>query len=283
MKIAVVGGGGVGGYVAAKLSRQCPLDLISASLSRLRVKEQGQIIIYDLPIYPTPPKGAIYDVVIFATKSFVLEEAAKKMLSHVNDKTIILPLLNGIEPYERLREIFSSSKVIKGAIYIISNRFGDIIELKGKGAMVVMEDCGPKCQELAKCFENSGIKTKLPKDIDRAIWQKYLFIAATAALTTLYDATFGQISNEHIEEFEALLDEIIEVAKSQGVHLKEEDKTRAIGLLKKSPADAKTSMQLDFEKGDRSELENLIGYLANKSALFRQIYQSLKECQKQLR
>ncbi len=272
MKIAVVGGGGVGGYLAAKLSQVCDTDLISSSTKELILIENGQPKKVELPIYSSPPKGTIYDGVIFAVKSYVLEDAAKKMLPHIDEHTLILPLLNGIEPYYQLKKLLPKGKLLKGAIYIISNKTSQGIEVKGKGAMVVTEP-----SELAECLERAGIKVKTPKNIDKAIWQKYLFIAATAALTTLYDADFGTIASEHLDEFRELLEEIARIAKEQGIDITQEDIQRAVELLQKSPSHSKTSMQLDFEKGGPSEVTNLIGYLASKSDKFASIYNALRQ------
>ena len=270
MKIAVVGGGGVGGYLAAKLSQVCDVDLISSSTKDLILIENGQPQKVELPIYSTPPKGTIYDGVIFAVKSYVLEDAAKKMLPHIDEHTLILPLLNGIEPYYRLKKLLPKGKLLKGAIYIISNKTPQGIEVKGKGAMVVTEP-----SPLAECLKKAGIKVKTPEDIDKAIWQKYLFIAATAALTTLYDADFGTIASKHLGEFKELLEEIARIAKEQDIDITQEDIQRAVELLQKSLPHSKTSMQLDFEKGNCGELKNLIGFLAKNSPKMDSIYQKL--------
>lgn len=268
--IAVVGGGGVGGYVAAKLSEAYEVDLISDSLEKLFLVEGGQKKEYFPTITKTPRKH--YDALIFATKSYVLEEKAKKLLPYVDEKSVILPLLNGILPYEQLYAIFVKARVKKGAIYIIANRTApNTVTVKGKGALIVAEE-DPLLREI---FDSAGLKYKMPADIDKAIWQKYLFIAATAALTTLYNADFGTIAKEHKEEFRNLLEEIVRIAQNEGVALGEEDVAKATELLEKSPPHSKTSMQLDFEAGGPTELDNLIGYLAPKSAKFEKIYKEL--------
>lgn len=271
MNIAIVGGGGVGGYLAAKLSQSFEVDLISSSLQRLFLIEGGEKREYFPTIKKAPDR--IYDVVLFATKSYDLEKKAKELLPFIQTDTIILPLLNGIEPYEKLRALFPQANVLKGAIYIIAQRSApDTIEIKGKGALVVCE----KNDTLATIFEKSGIKYKMPDSIDMAIWQKYLFIAATAALTSLYHTTFGEIANNHLDEFQKLLKEIVQIANKKGVSLGDEDIQRSITLLQKSPPNATTSLQRDLETGHKSELDNLIGYLAKESKVFANIYTKLR-------
>ncbi|MRJ02007.1 MAG: 2-dehydropantoate 2-reductase [Epsilonproteobacteria bacterium] len=272
MKILVVGGGGVGGYIAAKLSRCFHVDLLSQSLNRVILVEEGEEREYQIPIYRDPPQKR-YDLIIFAVKSPQLKEYATKIAPIIQEKTLILPLLNGIQPYEELRKLLPKGRVVKGAIYVISNRGeGDRISVKGRGALVITES-----EEIANLFQECGLKGKAPDNIDRAIWQKYLFIAATAGLTSLYNIPFGEVASHHLQEFEELLDEIISIAGRKGIELGEEEKRRAIELLKKSPPESKTSLQLDLEKGKEGELENLIGYLARESLPFREIYEKLKE------
>ena len=284
MKIAIIGGGGVGGYLAAMLSKVSEVDLISKSLKKLFIKHNGKIEEYFPNILKTPPKNKIYDVVIFTVKSYVLDDYINLIKENIDKNTIILPLLNGIEPYKKLKTAFPDSKVIKGAIYIVSNKISeDTVELKGKGALIVFEEIDEKTKKLKEIFEKAGIKVKITKNIDKAIWQKYLFIAATAALTSYYKKNFGQIAKEHLNEYEKLLDEILKIAKKEGVHLTEEDKIKSIDLLKKSPPNSKTSMQLDFEKNRPNEMENILGYLVKLAEkqdieipILRKIYKKLK-------
>ena len=270
MKIAVVGGGGVGGYMAAKLSLHYPTTLITHSLQRVCLIEDGKQKEYH-PFITKKPKEP-YDLIIFATKSFVLEQRAKELVAFTHKNTLILPLLNGIEPYFVLKKLFDN--VLKGAIYILAHKTPQgCIQIDGKGALVVVE---PN-ETLAQVFKKSLIKYTMPQNIDKAIWQKYLFIAATAALTTLYNTTFGEIAQKHQEEFTKLLDEIIKIAKKFGVTLTQEDREKALKLLQKSPSQAKSSMQRDFEKGECGELDNLIGFLAPHSPQIDELYQRLHQ------
>jgi len=274
MKIAVVGGGGVGGYMAAKLSLHFPTTLISRSLYELCLIENDHISFYHPTISPKPRET--YDLIIFATKSFVLEDRAKEMLPYTHKKSLILPLLNGIEPYYTLKKYFAN--VLKGAIYILAHKTAqDCIQIDGKGALVAVE----RNETIAKVFDTCQIPYKMPENIDKAIWQKYLFIAATAALTTLHSATFGEIVKDHLQEFISLLEEIAKVAQKYGVKLSQEDLQKAIKILQKSPFTAKSSMQRDFEKGNCGELDNLIGFLAKDSQKINSLYQKLlSQCRK---
>ncbi len=257
-RILVVGGGGVGGYIAHKLSSaHGAVELLSKSLSELYIKESGKVYKSGVKIVKEP-KG-IYDLVVFATKSYQLEEYAKKLLNHTDKNTKIYPLLNGIEPYRILKEIFKNGTVLKGAVYVISNRKESVIELKSKGAVVVTDE-----REIEKIFKSSQIGVKFGENIDRAIWQKYLFIAATAALTSYYGADFGTVAKKYINEFKDILKELALVAKKEGVEITQKDLDKAVEILQKSPPSSKTSLQLDLKRGDRSELENLLGYAAKR-------------------
>ena len=274
-KIAILGGGGVGAYVAAKLGQNYDTTIISDSLKSVTLIEHGQPHSYDIPIVSVPKEPI--DILIVALKSNVLQEKIQKIKEFITPKTTIIPLLNGIAPYEEIKKRFPNNPVAKGAIYIVSNKRKDgTIEVKGKGALIVLEDINEDTHFLIDALKKSGIKVQTPTDIDRAIWQKYLFIAATAALTTKYKANFGDIATNHLEEFRTLLEEIKKIANAKGVNLTDEDKERAVKLLQKSPYNAKTSLQLDFEKKSLGELDNIIGYFKTESKLFENIYDQLK-------
>ena len=281
MKIAVVGGGGVGGYLAAKLhDAGFETTLISHSASSpLTIAEPSRTWQSDVPILPAPPEGKSYDVVIFATKYPQLASRARQMLAHIHDGTIVVPLLNGILPAEDLKKLYGPA-LVPGAVYIISHRTEDgAIRVQGKGAMVVMQE---GAQKLAEALERSGVKVKLGGP--EKIWQKYLFIAPTAALTAAYDKTFGEIAKEHLGEFEQLLDEVARAAKDAGVELGTEDRMRAKDLLLRSPAGAKSSLQLDIERCEEGELESIVGFMARRSEPFRRysdlIRRRLDRCRK---
>ncbi len=279
MKIAIMGGGGVGAYLGAVLSKRYDTTLISKTSFRPPA-------VYDNGIQLFPDRLKIvngcedrFDFLIIALKSNALKQRMEQIVKCATENTLVLPLLNGVEPYFELKKHINPNNLAKGAIYIISNKQDDKVVKIGKEPLVVMERIDARSDLLAEIFKNSSIKVKCEKDIDKEIWKKYLFIAATAALTSYYAKSFGEIAVDHLTEFEKILEEISAIAETYGVSLTPKDRERAVSLLLKSPYEAKSSLQLDIEKRSDSELENIVGFLAKRASgdsLLKKIYLKLQ-------
>ncbi|MEP6689369.1 MAG: ketopantoate reductase C-terminal domain-containing protein [Gemmatimonadales bacterium] len=94
-----------------------------------------------------------------------------------------------------------------------------------------------------------------------AIWEKFLFIAATSGIGALTRAPVGIIRSQ--PEPRALLAEalaeIYAVALAQGIALPADGVQRTLAFVDALPADGTMSMQRDMMEGRPSELEAQIG------------------------
>ncbi len=81
---------------------------------------------------------------------------------------------------------------------------------------------------------------------------------------------------EKRDEVEKFLDEVIKIAKEEGIDLSDE-KERVIKQALNIPYNSKMSMQIDFENGSITEVDNLTGFLAKKSNFINKYYKKLKQ------
>jgi len=131
-------------------------------------------------------------------------------------------------------------------------------------------------KKLRDVFKNcNDLKIKFSETIDKDIWKKYLFISTFATLQSYYNKPTGWIMEEKKDEVEKFLDEVIRIAKSYGVDLNDE-KERVIKQALNIPYNSKMSMQIDFEKKNKTEVDNLTGFLAKKSEFINHYYKKLK-------
>ncbi len=273
MRILVVGVGGVGGYLAYKLIK-CgfDVDVFSREKTNEIIKKEGLKVIdvdKEEVIFPNVKIEGVYDVIFVATKSYSLDEVIEEIKGHYNKNTRIVPILNGIGHFEKFEKI--DAKIIKACIYILSNKAGiNIIHKKTPLFYLCVEDD----ELIRKIFSKCDLKVKFSKDIMKDIWKKYLFISTFATLQSYYDKPTGWIMENKREEVEKFLDEVIRIAKE--VDLKDE-KEKIIKQALNIPYESKMSMQIDFEKKNKTELENITGYLAKKSEFIKKYYNKLKE------
>jgi 2-dehydropantoate 2-reductase len=273
MKILVVGLGGVGGYLVYKLIK-CgyDIDVYATEKTNEKVKKEGLKIIdvdKEDTVYPNVGIDGIYDIIFITAKSYSLDEVINEIEGHYHNNTRIVPILNGIGHFDKFKNI--GAKIVKACIYILSNK-KDVNVIYKKTPLFYM--CLENDEILKKVFEKCDLKIKFSDSIDKDIWKKYLFISTFATLQSYYDKPTGWIMENKREEVEKFLDEVINIAKNYGIDLSSE-KEKVINQALNIPYESKMSMQIDYEKGNKTEVDNLTGFLAEKSDFIKKYYDFL--------
>jgi 2-dehydropantoate 2-reductase len=300
MRIAVVGIGGVGGYIGAKLCtlkeqnpKKYDITFIARGAHANAVKKNGIRIVEDetsftanaSQVCEAEETQGTFDFILLCVKSYDIQKALMSLKGHIRPDTVIMPLANGIDNAERIKTLVSA-KVINGSVYILSHiQEPGIIRKQGNVFAVVFGDEQYIGESLyiERIFNDANIRCKMVENIEEALWKKYLFISAFASLSSYFDMNIKVLYNEHYDLAKAVLEEIAAVAMIKGINLKDEIE-KALLTASKLPEDATTSMHLDFQKGCKNELETLSGYIVNtaeKTGLsvphMKKIYQSLRQ------
>ncbi|MBN2816366.1 MAG: ketopantoate reductase family protein [Campylobacterales bacterium] len=285
MRVAIVGLGGVGGYIAANFVR-AGIDVVGFARgthleairthgleivedefcwsAKIDAREEGELDGYF--------EGA-FDVVIFCVKSYDLADAYKNIASHVDDKTVLLSFSNGVDNGDTLRRL-SKCRVLDGCVYILSHiEEAGKIRKKGKVFAAIFGGENEAKDIFVALFEKAQLRYKTPEDIQTALWKKYLFISAFATLTSYYDKSIAWVYENHFNEAQELLNEIQVYASKRGIDIADEVE-KALQTASKLPADASTSMHLDFKKNKPVELDSLTGYV--QMPFMQKLYGELK-------
>ena len=284
MRVAIIGLGGVGGYLAASFVK-AGIDVVGFGRGEhLRVIQEKGITIkedsaeYSVAIEAKELREAegVFDVVLFCVKSYDLAQSYKSIAPYITNKSLLVSFANGVDNGDKLRRL-SDAKVLDAAIYILSHieRAG-VIRKKGKVFAAVFGGDKEAVERLSELFEKAELRYKTSADIKTALWKKYIFIAAFATLTSYYDKPISTIYKEHYDEAKEVLDEIAAVAKSYGVDIGDEVQ-KALDIASKLPADASTSMHLDFQNNKPTELESLSAYIAKNEAVQTPLMQKMYE------
>lgn len=271
MRIAVVGLGGVGGYIAANLAKT-EHEIVGFARGRhlAKIQESGIKIVEDERSWSTSldarelnAADGIFDIVLFCVKSYDLKEAYTKIAPYLNAKSILLSFANGVSSGDTLREL-SQSIVLDGCVYILSHQEEvGVIRKKGNIFATVFGGTHDATLTLAKVFEEASLRFKVPIDIQKEIWKKYIFISAFATLTSYYDKSIRFVYENYEEESRAILLEIADIAKAKGIDIFDEI-PKALETASKLPEDASTSMHLDFQNQKHDELKTLSGYIVDE-------------------
>ncbi len=279
MKIAVVGLGGVGGYFGGKLarkyadSREYTVAFIARGEHLAAIRKDGLLLktvegecraTPDLATDRAADAGPC-DLVLFCVKEYDLESAAAGLDPLLHDHTIVLPVLNGVDIAERLRSIIPRGVVLSGCVYISTfiEAPGVVHQVGGTCQLVFGPDDGKSeaYRPLETLLKEAGIKAELSQDIAVPLWTKYLFVSPMAGVTSLMGQCFGDVMADAKGRAMArgLMAEVERLARAKGISLPPDSVERGIATVERFPPATKSSMQLDFEKGRRTELELFIG------------------------
>lgn len=279
--IGIIGVGGVGGYFGGKLCRLQECDG-GASISfvargdHLRaIQESGLLLTSesdgDLVCRPSlatddfrrlPP----LDLCLICVKEFDLSAALARLAPCIRDETILLPLLNGVDVYSRVRSVIPQGVVFPACVYVGTHVDGPgKVHQKG-GACRILFGPDPQrpalaSQEIVRVFEQAGIKSEWTSDIQAEIWRKFIFICAYGLVSAASGKTLGEIVRDDRlrEEVRAVMMESSNLARASGVRLPDDIVEKSLLRAHDFPAAAKTSFQRDFERPDRLDERDLFG------------------------
>lgn len=274
MRIAMMGSGGIGGYVGARLSQAGEdihfiargAHLAAMQRNGLRVLSPfGDVHLERVNATENPAEVGPVDLVIFAVKLWDTDDAARRLVPLLTPETRVLTLQNGVDSRDGLRRYIPPAQIVTGVTYI-SAHIGEpgLIRSPGGPRSVLADRTGdsPVITALVEVGSRAiGLDIETTDDIDSTLWTKLIRLAAFSAATTVMRLRIGTIL-EHPEArslLRQLVDEGVSVATAQGHRIDPNfaDLTMAFyGTL--SPL-ARSSMAEDIEHGRRLEVEYISG------------------------
>jgi len=273
--IAVVGAGGVGGLLAAMLARaghDVRLLARGAALAAIRdhgLRVHGPDGDHAVPVARVSDDAAVLGaagIVLVSVKTWQLADLGPRLVPLVGDGTLVVPMQNGVQASEDLARSLGDTHVIGGVSRMISwvERPGEI-RWMGYTPSLTIGPCSPgqldAVEACAATLRTGGIEVLVTDAIDRARWQKFLFMAPYAAIGAVERAPLGVLRRTPRvrARMEAAMHEVAALAAARGVALPPDAVAVALHRLDVLHEDATASMHRDIVAGRPSELHELIG------------------------
>ncbi len=282
LRIAIMGSGGVGGYLGARLV-QGGADVTfvarGAHLAAMRANglavesEHEPICLPKVNATDDPRTIGPVDIVLFSVKLWDTESAARSLRPIVGPETGIISFQNGVQKDDTLRKLFGADAVMGGVAYMATTigRPGVIVQTGTMQRMIFGEYDGrrsPRAEALLEAAQGGGIKAEISDDVRCAIWEKYVFLVGLSGSTASVRLPLGPIRN-HPRTRQFLLDlmrETAAVGRAQGVALPEDYVEQRLAFIDGLPADMTSSMHHDLERGQPLELRWLSGGVVEMGA-----------------
>ena len=282
MRIAVMGAGGVGGYFGARLA-QSGHDVAFVARGRhlaamrergLEVRSAlGDVRLLQPAVTNDPSTLAPADIVLFAVKLWDTESAAAAVRPLVAKGGVVVPFQNGVESIERIGAFVGAEHVMGGAAYIAATiaepgvilhtgtmarlRFGPVLPVQQPVADVLLAAC-----------KDARIDAELSPDIRRAVWEKFVFLAAFSGITSVARQSMGILRGDPDlrATLETAMREAWAVGRAKGIALADDFVAQQVKFADGLPAEMKSSMLNDLAAGNRIEAPWLCGAVARMAA-----------------
>jgi 2-dehydropantoate 2-reductase len=277
MNICFFGVGGVGGYYGTLLTKYCNDTSKDKTYFIARGKHKDAILREGLVLKKEGGKEEIrvkpffccdtvdglpvFDIVVISVKGYDLEGATREVSKITDTNSVILPLLNGADIYERIRQHLKKGYILPACLYLGTHieSPGVIFQNGGSGQICIGKDPwfpGFYPEKLIHLFKNAGILIEYFENVNVEIWGKYMFIAPFALVTATYGKSIGEVA--HDENLSVLvkniMQEIASIAKALKIGLPSDIVETSFAKASQFPFETKTSFQRDVEvKGRQSE------------------------------
>jgi 2-dehydropantoate 2-reductase len=214
-----------------------------------------------------PAEVGPVDIVLFAVKLWDTESAAEAARPLLGPDSRLITFQNGIDSVDRLSAVLGADRVVGGAAYIATVMASPgVIRHTSQFAILRIGRADKKPDAKLSAFVDAGKAAKLDidlsADIQRELWQKFIFLTAMAGSTASLRSTIGPIiaDPELREFFHALMEEAFAVGKAKGVALDHAYIDERMNfLVNKIEPGMRASMAHDLERGNRLELDWLAG------------------------
>lgn len=275
MRVLVFGTGGLGGYFGARLAASGAEvtfvargeHLKAMRANGLRIESGlGNLLLKPVEATDDPASVGPVDLVMIGVKLWDTEAAAEALGSVAGPNTTLISFQNGVDAVDILLKKFGRERVMGGIAHIAAViEAPGVIRHNGTLQRLTFGELDGRRSErgerlLAQC-RKAGIDAVLSENIQRAIWEKFVFIVGLSSMTALTRLPIGPIREDALtrELLASIMREATEVARAKGVDLGADAVDRPLAFADSLPADMIASMLGDLRRGNRLELPWLSG------------------------
>jgi 2-dehydropantoate 2-reductase len=271
--IAILGPGGVGAFLGAALARAGEdVVLVAREGTAAAIGREGLIVdSARLGPFAARPSAVTTldrpaDALVVATKAKDLDAGLERVQA---EPALVVPLLNGLDHLETLRERFGP-RAVAGSIRIEAYRT-DATHIRQPSLFlrVDMATENPRMRDaveaLAATLNGAGVPARVMASEAQAMWGKLVRLNALALMTSAYDQPLGPIRStpELRDELRACVDEATAVANADGAAV---SPATVMAELTDAHDTLGSSMQRDIAAGVEPELDAIAGSVLRAAA-----------------
>jgi 2-dehydropantoate 2-reductase len=267
-QVAVLGPGGVGGFVAAALARAGEdVTVVARPQTAAVLRERGlsvrSAVLGEFAARPAVVERLADEVeaLVVATKDLGLQQALARVGARPR---LVLPLLNGIEHLALLRARFGAGAVVASVIRVESDRVAPgVVVQTSPGCRIDIArhggiETGAALRSLSGRLRAAGIEVREGGSEADVMWSKLARLCPLALTTSASDRPLGFVREDPRwrGRLAGAVDEVVAVARADGASLAAAD---TLAELEAAHAGLGSSMARDVAAGRTPELDAIAG------------------------
>lgn len=275
-RVAILGVGGVGGFLAGVLQRAgTPVTVVARESTAALIEQRGvQVRSVRFGGFVEHPHAVSHleaapDALIVATKATGLPAALERIAC---EPPLVLPLLNGLDHLAVLRERFAGGRgrVLAGSIRIEADRPEPGVAVHTSPFLridLASDDpaAAPAALALADVLNAAQVPANVLDSEAQVLWSKLVRLNALACTTSAFDLLLGPIRTtpELRSELVGAVHEAGAVARAEGAEVVDAD---VLAELDGAHATLGSSMARDIREGRAPELDAIPGAVLRAAA-----------------
>ena len=275
MRIAIMGAGGVGSYLGARLAAagtDTTLIARGPHLDAMRARglavesPRGDVSVTEIGATDDPASIGPVDIVLLTVKLYGIKAACRSIAPLLGPRTAVVPIQNGVAMADWLPTLVGADHAVGGAVFISASipEPGRVRHLGPVHRLVVGELAAPgggRLERFAEAGTTAGIDVEVSSDIRRVLWEKFLFLASSSAIGCLGRQPIGAIQDDADikASFVEAMTEVEALARAKGIALARDVVAHTLAFAETFDPSAKMSMLEDLEAGKRLEVDWLSG------------------------
>jgi 2-dehydropantoate 2-reductase len=283
MRIAIVGAGGVGAYVAALLDGRGHEIVLLDRGEHLRTLRDAGVLVRSrgrgelrasLPATNDPASVGTVDLVLYAVKTYDNPTAIPAMRPLIDPDTAIVTLQNGVGNVEQLAAEYGATAVLGGPMVGGGTRVAPgVIEhvLPPESEYIEVGALEPASRAWAESVRElltpTGMRANVVDDVQTTLWKKLLAMASLASVGCLTRAITAEWRDHSATRdlYARLVHEAATVGRAEGLGIDEATIDTTLAAPDKLGPAHRTSMAADLERGARLEVEAIQGEVVRRA------------------
>lgn len=280
MRILVIGAGGVGGYLGARLTQAgCDVTFVARGAHGQALRERGLSIRGPRGEERVPLARVVeharslegpFDLVLLAVKWPSLRDACDELQRLIAPDAVVLPLLNGLSSEEVVASYVGAQRTLAAVAYMSAGVLEPgVIYAHGNtrvGLAVYRPGQEAWLQRLVQMFTAAQVPARSHFDYRAMLWEKMVWNAPFNAICALTGQRAGYVAEQLPALVRDAMGEVIQVARADGVEMPDVIADVMLQVTRTEYPDTEPSMLQDVRAGRATEVDILQGAVAARGA-----------------